>query len=69
VRRVRCDDWDREYKGGFHYSATLLPNVRYEWFLKYVVEKGVAALRMEYGMKRKEKGNPPPGEYDSLHQY
>jgi hypothetical protein len=22
--------------------ATLLPNVRYEWFLKYVVEKGVA---------------------------
>jgi hypothetical protein len=24
-------------------TTTLLPNVRYEWFLKYVVEKGVAS--------------------------
>jgi hypothetical protein len=46
VRRVRCDDWDREYKGELLcYSAA---ERTIQWFLKYVVEKGVAALRMEY---------------------
>jgi hypothetical protein len=32
-----------------------------------VIEILTAALRMEYGMKHKEKGSPSLGEYESLH--
>jgi hypothetical protein len=34
-----------------------------------VIEILTAALRMEYGMKHKEKGSPSLGEYESLHAY